>query len=346
MSAHRQRIPAHITDQLAEHGLRQLHDWPLASHGRIDGQAFEPPTRPGITEAWSWPYIELQPPLDATCIVLDVDHADELEIPRPSWIVTSNATNHRHVVYVLEHPVHRGSKARTAPLMFYRRAAEGLRRLAGADACSTGSVGVMQLVRNPVAPGPDCSTIWMRQTPFTLGELREWIPEPLITLRSQRPQGHGRNVDVFTWARSEALRGTWPRTLAEDGPTSPAWEDEVRRYALELSPEAPLPASEVRSIARSSARYAVENWRPDWRTRRLPQLQARRGRKAGHASGASRRAPNIERDQRIIEAAAHGISQRQIARNENLSQGGVIHILKRAAGELRTRNRMFPAPHS
>ena len=45
---------------------------------------------------------------------------------------------------------------------------------------------------------------------------------------------------MFTWARSQALRGTWPRTLAEDGPTSPAWEEEVRRYALELSPDAPL----------------------------------------------------------------------------------------------------------
>ena len=111
----------------------------------------------------------MQPPLDATCIVLDVDHAGELEILGPSWIVTSNATNHRYVVYVLEHPLHRGSKAHTSPLMFYRRAAEDLRRLVGTDACSTGSVGIMQIVQNPIAPGQDYSTLWMRQTPLTLG---------------------------------------------------------------------------------------------------------------------------------------------------------------------------------
>ncbi len=74
-----------------------------------------------------------------------------------------------------------------------------------------------------------------------------------------------------------------------DGPTSPAWEDEVQRHAIEQSPDAPLPASEVQSIARSTARYAVENWRADWRNLRLPRLQARRSRKGGQASGEARR---------------------------------------------------------
>ncbi len=49
-------------------------------------------------------------------------------------------------------------QAKTNALMFYRRIAQGLRRRAEADACSTGSTGVMQLVRNPIAPGPDAIT--------------------------------------------------------------------------------------------------------------------------------------------------------------------------------------------
>ena len=213
--------------------------------------------------------------------------------------------------------------------MFYRRIAQGLRRRAEADACSTGSTGVMQLVRNPLAPGPDAVTTWMRQTPFTLGELREWIPEPLMTLTGQRPHGDGRNVDVFAGAVKASLQGEWPRKLAEDGPTSPAWENEVQRHAIEQSPDAPLLASEVRSIARSTARYAVENWRADWRNRRLPQLQARRGRKGGQASGEARRQATADRDQAILEARVAGATLQSIADQFDISLKAVHHVVNR-----------------
>lgn len=149
-----QRIPDQVRDQLAQHGLHQFHHWPLASHGRTAGEQFEPPSRPGVAEAWSWPYIELQPPNAATCIVLDVDHAAELDdVPRPSWFVANAGTNRRQVVYVLEAPVHRSGSARTAPLMFYRRVAEGLRRQACADACSTISIQVTprRVVKDPAS---------------------------------------------------------------------------------------------------------------------------------------------------------------------------------------------------
>lgn len=90
-------------------------------------------------------------------------------------------------------------------------------------------------------------------------------------------------------------------------------------------PQGPLPASEVRSIARS-----VERYRRDWSFADMtPAAVSARQRERQRRGVESRRAKNAMRDFLICEAFKSGRSQSDIARQFGLSQPGIRKIVRR-----------------
>ena len=161
--------------ELLEHGLQQIHKNPLVAdqtkviHGR----------RPA-TEAWEdWPYVESNPPHVYAGLFFDIDDPDrwehEIDGPMPNWQVRKDTTPATyHVAYTLEIPVARHDAALLKPLRFFRIVYDGLAIKLSADLRYSGL-----MTKNPLNPPPGCSAQWFRREPYTLTELREWLPDEI-----------------------------------------------------------------------------------------------------------------------------------------------------------------------
>ena len=135
------------------------------------------------------------------------------ETPPPTGHVSNHALGWGNV-YTLAAPVHRYPEARPAPLLKLSRIANYYTAVAG----DRGYNGV--LTRNPL-PEPDLftTTAWLREAPFSLEELADWIPKGW---RSPPPPSIGRNVTMFralSMRRAvECSHQTVSRVLSEGGP--------------------------------------------------------------------------------------------------------------------------------
>ena len=164
--------------------------------------------------------MELRTGSSNTCLILDVDEPlrwIDASLPGPNWIVTNGLNQHCHVVYTLAAPVHRYPEARPAPLLKLSRIANYYTAVAG----DRGYNGV--LTRNPL-PEPDLftTTDWLREAPFSLEELADWIPKGWRS-PPPPPSSIGRNVTMFRalscagpWsAHTKPCRGCSPRVVHE-----------------------------------------------------------------------------------------------------------------------------------
>ena len=251
---------------LQDHGLQAVHPNPLVADAtkRIHGR------RPS-DDAWAaWEYVESNPPHLYAGMFFDIDDPDrwenEVDGPLPNWQIrkdTGPATY--HVAYTLEIPVARHDAALLQPLAFYRDVYDGLALKIGADFRYSGL-----MTKNPLYPPPDCSAQWYRKDPYTLTELREWLP--LVIPKPLRETGVGRNEDLFRHCIKLAHQPRWARIIADEGHAG-RWLDHVRVLNVQEFAEDPLPDVECRSIAKSCAKYSLRNFSED----RFSEIQAKRG---------------------------------------------------------------------
>ena len=316
---------AHAPRKVRQFGLRDAHSWPLVSRGKLDGQ-FQASFRVSPWQAWDYPSLELRAANSWPAIILDCDaRAGTLRlcdaylngrVPWPNWIVTRESSGGSHGVWCLARPVHRGEKARQAPLRALARAAEFMAGQVGAD---RGYTGVLS--HNPMAKGHGAGlrTTWGRREPYGLNELAKIIP-----LGWRRPKipstGIGRNCGLF-----EALMRWAGRQ--ENAQIAALTAAHVANEAYRDHPLGPVGPVELRGIAASvegyRRRWAARGWhRPEW----LARQRAR-----GTRSGAARRARTAERDVRIVEAVLQGESLRAVARVHGLTARTVHHIYHRDA---------------
>ena len=114
------------------------------------------------------------------------------------------------------------------PLAYYRIVYEGL---AGKFRADPRYDGIM--TKNPLQPPPGCSVHWIRRDPYTLGELREWLPAEIP--KPVYATGVGRNEDLFRHCVKLAHQPGWAKVIAEEGlrrpvagPRAPAEPGRVR----------------------------------------------------------------------------------------------------------------------
>ena len=189
MNTARQRNNAALDGQLAlplfeplvEHGLQQLHHRPWVG----DEEKLRRGRRPA-PEAWdAWPYVETHPAHTYAGLFFDIDEPDrwvyEVDGPCPNWQIRKDGLRPTyHVAYTLQIPVARHDAAQYRIIQYYRDIYDGLSCLFGADPHFDGV-----MAKNPLHPPAGCTVDWIRHAPYTLVELREWlpaeIPKPVYT---------------------------------------------------------------------------------------------------------------------------------------------------------------------
>ena len=181
----------------------------------------------------------------------DIDEPDrwefEVDGPCPNWQIRKDGPRPTyHVAYALEIPVARHDAAQDRIVRYYRDVYDGLSFLFGADPRFDGV-----MAKNPLHPPSGCAVDWIRREPYSLLELREWLP-PVIP-KPLRTTGVGRNEDLFRHCVKLAHQPGWARTIAAEGHAG-RWLAHVRRINIAEFAEDPLPDSECRSIAKSCAK--------------------------------------------------------------------------------------------
>ena len=180
------------------------------------------------------------------------------------------------------------------------------------------------MTRNPLAPGAGVYTTWGRLEAYPLAELAEWCP---ARLPDRTITAEGRNCELFAWAVVHAHRPAQARALQADpaGNRAAWWREavgveNVRRFGTNA-----LPPTEVRSVATSSAGYAIRQFSED----RFSERQRHRGKR----SGAARRDRNQARDVGIVVAYQHGQSTHDLAERAGVSQRHVQRVIAAARRE-------------
>ena len=302
---------------LFEHGLQAAHQHPLvaAADKIIKGRRPAP-------EAWSgWPYIESNPPHAYSAMLFDIDDPDrweyEVKGPVPNWQVRKDQQpTTYHVAFTLETPVARHDAAQPKPLRYFRDVYDGLSVLIGADYRYSGL-----MTKNPLQPPPGCSTQWLRSEPYSLAELRDWLPDKIH--KPAQTTGVGRNEDLFQHCVKLAHQPKWARIIqAED--YSGQWLEHVRLLNIQSFAENPLPDSECRSIAKSCAGYSLRQYSDET----FSEIQTARNTKRWHSGQ-----PDFDYDARaktVAKLASLGYTKREIAKTIGTSISTIKRDLAKA----------------
>ena len=255
--------------------------------------------------------------------------AAEYKIPTPNLSVFRRSTGHAHAIFTLKRPVHRDGQARPYPLSVLGRCSEWL---LGALRADVGFTGV--LVSNPMHA--DYETVWTRIEPYTLTELRAFVPHGWRRPRVAQTDV-GRNCNLYC-------------TLLRFAGVETRTDDQVKIYAHQLFRSIDVDAPHVftlgeldeiiGSVLRSRAKWRARGWhKSEWLAKQgragrknSSGQQAAKGRLGGIRSGEVRRARTSDRDQRIIQHLEAGLSTREVAVLEGLTQARVVQVHHRERG--------------
>lgn len=222
------------TDDLT-HGLRRLP---------LDEALTKTYLRTNIASLTNMLVVDVDDP-DADRLVKTLSWDDQT-LPEPNWMTVNPSTGHAHVGYWLTEPVTTTEVARMAPLRFCSLVHEGLRATVPGDPAYTN-----RITRNPLHPGHQ--TTYMATEPYLLADLAARITDmPRRLPKKARRVGLGRNCTLFDDVR------TWAYSQFKNFTRFDQFHKAVQMYAETVAIQFvtdPLPASEVRAIARSVAKW-------------------------------------------------------------------------------------------
>jgi len=223
--------------------------------------------------ALSHRHIQFNQPTATRWLIFDIDRSDarfaaeDAYLPPPSVFVGNPTNGHGHLAYLLQTPVLKHSASRIAPLRLAAAVERGLRRRLGADRHYAGLIA-----KNPLHP--DWCVEWLVADPYDLQTLESWLFERDMRFepRTKAEVGLGRNCDLFERLREIAYGEVRHFKKCSNGA---GFARRIEDLAFRLNDEfvAPLGVSEVRSVARSVARWTWKNFSLD----AFSRLQAQRG---------------------------------------------------------------------
>lgn len=247
------------------------------------------------TDALSMAYIEANPLVMQSLVVVDRDYsdadlaADLAGLPAPTYVASNPHTSTGHIVYGLSSPVCLTDAAHRRPINLLGRIEQGLTTVLEGDPAYGG-----RITKNPLA-SPHI-TLWgdtlyeLRTLARALDDLGA-LPGPNDPRKTLSKSAVGRNVALFDLTRHwayRAIRSHW------GGPQG-TWETDVFAYAWQRNEtviandftRGPLTYTEVTHLARSIARWT---WRRTTRqTFRARQTAlSKRGNEVRHAAAQSR----------------------------------------------------------
>lgn len=260
-----------------------------------------------LDSAITMPYMQLNPPSMAFWLQLDIDRRgaasawEDALLPPPTYIAINRVNGHAQIGYALADPVCTSEAARMKPLRYLAAVEYAFNHKLGADLAFHGP-----LAKNPL------NERWLLLQPannptYELCELADHVdlPSPEDLRRGKinvNYAAYGRNCALFerlrSWAYS-AVRKFWKPEGYE------SFCDHALHVveALNMQLPIPLPYSEVRSIARSVAKWVWRRLSPDG----FREVQAARGR----LKGAAKREMLMPI---VLGLIGEGKSQREVAR--------------------------------
>ena len=280
-----------------------------------------------VSRALGARYIQPNGPTHRHWLVFDVDHAaatlswDDVGAPAPNITVTNRANGHAHLIYGLETPIRTAPDGKVAPLRYAAAIEAALREKLGADLGYSGLI-----CKNPL------HTHWLVQVwepaSYDLSWLADYLDLSPYNGRKQLPAyGLGRNCTLFEKTRQwayKAIRQGWPGYEA--------WLSAVidRAIGYNVQFEPPLPANEVRHIAKSIAKWTHRNLTPAG----FSAVQAARGAKGGKVSKGGGRPSNSGKARadllpEVLRLKGMGYSNRDIGEDLGISSSTVSLYLKR-----------------
>ena len=280
-----------------------------------------------VSRALGARYIQPNGPTHRHWLVFDVDHAaatlswDDVGAPAPNITVTNRANGHAHLIYGLETPISTAPDGKVAPLRYAAAIEAALREKLGADLGYSGLI-----CKNPL------HTHWLVQVwepaSYDLSWLADYLDLSPYNGRKQLPAyGLGRNCTLFEKTRQwayKAIRQGWPGYEA--------WLSAVidRAIGYNVQFEPPLPANEVRHIAKSIAKWTHRNLTPAG----FSAVQAARGAKGGKVSKGGGRPSNSGKARadllpEVLRLKGMGYSNRDIGEDLGISSSTVSLYLKR-----------------
>ena len=280
-----------------------------------------------VSRALGARYIQPNGPTHRHWLVFDVDHAaatlswDDVGAPAPNITVTNRANGHAHLIYGLETPIRTAPDGKVAPLRYAAAIEAALREKLGADLGYSGLI-----CKNPL------HTHWLVQVwepaSYDLSWLADYLDLSPYNGRKQLPAyGLGRNCTLFEKTRQwayKAIRQGWPGYEA--------WLSAVidRAIGYNVQFEPPLPANEVRHIAKFIAKWTHRNLTPAG----FSAVQAARGAKGGKVSKGGGRPSNSGKARadllpEVLRLKGMGYSNRDIGEDLGISSSTVSLYLKR-----------------
>lgn len=288
-------------------------------------------------------YLQFNGPDMVSTLVFDIDRAgaalawEDAGLPPPHWISVNPKNNHAHLGYQLAIPVCRTSAARLLPLRYLAAIEHCMTVRLKAD---TGYAGL--LTKNPLHS--DWLTIWHSHEPYTLGYLADFCPKgqefwSRDAASLKEPSGLRRNVTLFDATRRwayRAIRQYWGPNGLDQWERAVIARLESLNCGFELSERGPLPPNEIRSIARSIARWTWMRVTPSG----FSESQARRGSKGGKVSKGGRVSKRPTKSGRkaaellpeVLRLKALGYTNRDIAEDLGIGAASVGRYLKQAQG--------------
>ncbi|HIF9499253.1 TPA: replication initiation protein [Photobacterium damselae] len=224
-------------------------------------------------------YIQVNRPQFVTYLVFDVDREGaalawyDAHLPPPYWSSTNPKNGHAHLCYRLAIPYPTSELAHLAPIKYAAAVQSAFRARLKAD---TGYAGL--LTKNPLHN--HWKTVYWSHEAYTLDYLADFVDLSGHPVKGRQAIGLGRNCDTFDVVRKwayKAIREYWKPHYQE------AWFNAVlaRCEAVNLNYVQPMQPSEVRSIAKSVAKWTMTHFTPQ----QFSDSQARKGHKGGKVGG-------------------------------------------------------------
>lgn len=204
--------------------------------------------------------IQLQPLELRGSIAVDLDSEmsyqilQETDFPKPQLVMVNPKNGHAHAVWQLEDPVAFTLKARRKPQAAFQDLRRQITTLYGSDPAYSGF-----MVKTP--GHPDWETVANDASPYSMSLLLEAIPagiaEKARCRKELKVSAEGRHQTLFEVGRKWAYREIH---RYRNGGDCDEWGRQVEAALMEMNTfSPPLALNEVKSLARSIARYCWQN---------------------------------------------------------------------------------------
>jgi hypothetical protein len=259
---------------------------------------------------------------DAERAILSKVWDDELA-PEPNWVLTNPETGHAHAGYWLGHPVSTSDMSSYRARSYLYDTQKKLTIALGGDENYSNGV-----TRSPFATGH--ATRFLRSDPYELKELASTLKAIKLLPTFEVNTAEGRNVNLFEAVRKRAY------SMHREFKTYPEFFDAVHAVASETNVRmefiAPLPESEVKSVARSISKWTWKRFNGGSFTERQKAVVNKRWDKVrnGDVTNEVRLLKLAATREEVIFLHQRGLTQAEVARATGLTKDQVKEKLRYA----------------